>query len=76
MENYLTINEAWADFYGWMQKRKKNGDFDRMPADVQEANYAYTGRRPYGLGAKRIEALLVKYAPERYEFQSVVIVHE
>ncbi len=68
--------EAWADFYKWMQEKKKNGDFARMPSDVQEANYAFLKRRTSKLGDTRIERLLTKYAPDRYEFRSVVIVHE
>lgn len=76
MEKHLTLSEAWEDFYLWMQSVKDTGEIKRMPADVQEAQYAFTGDRKYGLGNKRIVNLLTKYAPDRYEFRSVVIVHE
>ena len=48
----------------------------RIPKDVQEAKYAMEGKRRHGLGEKRIRHLLEKYAPERYEFRDVVIIHE
>lgn len=76
MDKHLTTAEAWEDFYTWMRGRKKQGDFARIPSDVQEANYAYLGRRTSKLGDTRIEHLLSKYAPDRYEFKSVVILHE
>ena len=48
----------------------------RVPKDVQEAKYAMDGKRRHGLGDKRIRSLLEKYAPERYEFRDIVIIHE
>ena len=47
-----------------------------IPKDVQEAKYAMEGKRRYGLGDKRIKSILEKYAPDRYEFRGVVIIHE
>lgn len=76
MEKVVSHMEAWKDFYEWMQKRKDSGEIIAIPKDVQEAKYAYTGERRYGLGEKRIKSLLAKYAPERYEFRESVIIHE
>lgn len=73
MEITLTPHQAWDDFYKWMQERRDAGDFGQIPKQVQEAQYAYTGKRRYGLGEKRIRALLERYAPERYEFRTAVI---
>lgn len=67
--------EAWADFYGWMKSRQQAGDIGHIPKDVQEAHYANMGRRKHPLGERRIRALLTKYAPERYEFRTAVILH-
>lgn len=73
MENRMTHASAWVDFYNWMTDRLTRGEFMRIPADVQEAKYAFEGKRRYGLGEKRIKALLTKYAPDRYDFLEFVI---
>lgn len=76
MENTLTHKEAWADFCRWMESRRAAGEISAIPKDVQEAKYAEDGRRRHGLGEKRIKKLLTKYAPDRYRFESVVILME
>lgn len=76
MEKALTLSKAWQDFYAWMESRRDAGEFARIPADVQEAKYAAAGDRRYSLGEKRIKNLLTKYAPDRYEFRSVVILKD
>jgi hypothetical protein len=76
MEKHLTPTEAWEDFYSWMQERKKNKEFARIPADVQEANYAYMGGRKHSLGERRVGNLLAKYAPGRYVKSTYYIINE
>jgi hypothetical protein len=71
----MAPHEAWEDFYAWMLERRTSGDIARVPKDVQEAQYAHAGKRRHPLGDVRIRALLRKYAPERYEFRAVVILH-
>ena len=76
MDKHLTPAEAWADFLQHMEQRKNNGEISRIPKDVQEGKYAAEGLRRHGLGEKRIKRLLEKYAPERYEFRGVFILHD
>ncbi len=76
MDKHLTPAEAWEDFYAWMQSRKNNKEFARMPADVQEANYTYKGDRDYRLGERRIANLLEKYAPGRYTRSTFYTINE
>lgn len=76
MDIHLTTAQAWEDFYKWMQDKKTSGEFARLPGDVQEANYAYLGRRKSRLGDSRIKMLLNKYAPDRYEFKGGFILHD
>ena len=55
-----------------------------IPKDVQNAKYAMEGREilrngkrvKIGLGPRRINRLLDKYAPGKYEFRETVIFHE
>lgn len=73
MEKLVTFQEAWEHFYNWMQERRRGGEIDRLPADVQEANYAYQGKRRARLGEHRIKALLEKYGNGRYKIVEGVI---
>ena len=73
MELNMTHMEAWKDFYKWMLSRQASGEISAMPKDIQEAKYAASGERRYGLGDKRIKNLLTKYAPDRYRFEERVI---
>ena len=76
MEQAITHMEAWNNFFNWMLSRQSAGEIAAMPKDIQEAKYAASGERRYGLGEKRIKNLLPKYAPDRYRFEERVILVE
>lgn len=56
----LTPEEAFRHFLENYKGRKEK--------EIQEAKYALEGKRPYGLGVRRIKNLLDRYAPGIYEF--------
>lgn len=80
-ERQLTITEAWEDFIevvvGGMKARN-----ERIPNEISVARRTALGSvmqksgKVKTLGATRIRRLLEKYAPGRYEFKSIVIIHE
>ena len=72
----VSFPEAWEHFYTWMQNRRNNGEIQAIPKDVQEAQYAYTGRRANPLGNKRIRSLIEKYGEGRYQIREGVILPE
>lgn len=69
MEKQLTPLEAWADFieniYPQIEGRQNRQDIVR----------ALSHERKGLLGSRRIERILTQYAPGRYEFREVVILH-
>jgi len=81
MERQATPMEAWEDFYRWISEQSK-----RIPKEVQQAKYdrdnagkpIVSGKRKFraGLGETRIRRLIEKYAPERYQFLTTVIIKE
>jgi hypothetical protein len=81
MERQVTPMEAWEDFYRWISEQSK-----RIPKEVQQAKYdrdnagkpIVSGKRKFraGLGETRIRRLLEKYAPDRYQFSTTVIIKE
>lgn len=68
MDKQVTPLEAFVHFL-----ETHEGGFAK---EVLEAKYAMQGKRDYKLGDKRIKTILEKYAPDRYEFRGVVIIHE
>lgn len=73
MEKMVSFPEAWEHFYLWMQSRRDAGEIKMIPKDIQEAQYAYKGKRRHGLGERRIKALLGKHGNDRYKITSGVI---
>ncbi len=74
MDKTLTPSEAWTDFFNWIKTSEKWSDISR-----QDRQYMYVADSHFKhgkLGAKRIQTILTKHAPERYEFRSVVILHQ
>lgn len=66
--------EAWADFLVWI---KKQPCWKGMPrTDKQYLARAEFDRRRGKLGHIRIQTLLTRHAPERYEFQITVIIKD
>lgn len=76
-DTILTPYEAWEDFLSYW---KTTGE--PVYNDIAQATRDKNGRRknrdgkPYVLGVGRIERLLNKYCPGRYEFRGVFILHE
>lgn len=67
----LTPWQAFADFLRYVKENNiKTGN------DVAMAKRDADGYRGRTLGAKRIERILNHYAPGRYEFLEVVILHD
>jgi hypothetical protein len=73
MEHTLTPLEAWDNFVEHVIPTLPKP----IPREIQHARYSREGRGTYKpLGKDRIKRLLEKYAPGRYEFREVVILHE
>ena len=70
----MTHLEAWKDFFGWIRTSDVWKGMDRK--ERQNVYKTEKAARDGILRSVRIERLLTKYAPDRYEFRSVVIVHE
>lgn len=74
MEIQMTHSEAWQDFFAWIKTQAEWKDIPRT-----EKQYFYKTEKSFregSLGNSRIEAVLGKYAPDRYEFRSVVILRK
>ena len=74
MDLKITPLEAWADFWAFI---KTTDSWHSIPR--AEKQYLYKAQAAAGqgkLGYERIKHLLERYAPERYEFQAVVTVHQ
>lgn len=67
----LTPWQAFADFIRYAKENSiKTGN------DVAMAKRDADGYRGRSLGVRRIERILNHYAPGRYEFREVVILHD
>lgn len=84
MDITLTYRQAWRDFYDYItdaERWARLSPEDRNRVSLAESDYhgrrleKKTGR-PYALGNDRIENLLRKLAPNRYEFHQTVILHD
>jgi hypothetical protein len=74
MERQIDIKRAWPDFWQWIRTQPKWAELGR-----QQKHYLYTAEyafRAGKLGNERVKRLLGLYAPDRYEFRDVVIIHE
>lgn len=75
MQNELTKEEAWDDFYTWIRQRQEWREMTReekIRTGIYEANAARHGRRDHSLGWERLRRMLNEYAPGRYEFHESV----
>jgi len=71
----MTHLEAWADFYRWIKRQHEV--WINLPRTEKQYFYkTEKAARDGKLGNSRIEAVLKRYAPERYEFKSIVIIHD
>lgn len=73
MEKTVSFPEAWEHFYTWMQNRRDAGEINRIPKDIQEAQYTHQKKRRHPLGERRIKALLEKYGEGRYRIVEGVV---
>ncbi len=74
MELQMSHIEAWNNFFEWIKDQPTWSKMGR-----REKQYLYKTKKAAAdgsLGPERIERILKQYAPDRYEFRSVVIVHE
>jgi hypothetical protein len=72
----ITPLEAWADFWKWIRLPDNSAVWAGLSRAQKQ--YLYKANIHAGggvLGEKRIRALLERYAPERYEFRTSVILH-
>lgn len=71
MENeiFFSAMEAWQDF-----ERNVVPTLQRpLPPEITNARYSFQNRSGYpALGIDRCRRLLEKYAPDRYEFSTVI----
>lgn len=73
METLITATEAWADFWAWIRLQESWSNIPRR--NKQYLYKAEKAHREDRLGSRRIERILTQYAPGRYEFREVVILH-
>ena len=74
MDKISIIYEAWDDFFNWFRVQPKWAELS-----LREKQYIYRANTDRHKGARmdiRIETILKKHAPKRYEFRGVVIIHE
>lgn len=77
MEQRLTPEQAWENFFAWIKEQPRWGELSRAEKnELYKADRAHRTGKPYRLGVVWTKTLLGKYAPGRYEFKDVVIVHE
>lgn len=77
----LSVEEAWEDFIHVVLHEMKLRN-ERIPNEISVAKLTASGSvvhksgRIKTLGPQRIRRLLEKYAPGRYEFKCIVVLHE
>lgn len=83
MEKHLTLSEAIDDFAEnifpnlFPEGRKGNNEYYRIKNLFYSHAAEKAGRKPRRrITANWAQSILTKYAPERYEFTSVVILHD
>lgn len=77
MEKTMSAREAWLDFYAWIRAQNAWREMewpDRRR--IYDANADFKERRGQKLGSERIKDILSTFAPGRYEFREVVILHD
>lgn len=70
----MTHIDAWKDFFAWIKTQAEWREISRR--DKQYIYKAKKAAKDGVLGNEWIENLLTKHAPGRYEFRSVVILHD
>lgn len=76
MTKELTRVEAWDDFWAWIRQPEQAALWSGISRP--EKNYLFKAdwhARAGKLGWERTHTILSSYAPERYEFRAVVVVH-
>lgn len=77
MQEILSPEKAWQDFYEWIRQQPKWADIKgKERLRIYEANAAAKGQRGHRLGPVRMKSIFDKYAPGRYEYIEGFILKE
>lgn len=74
MTRQLTHTEAWEDFWKWIRAQERWKDIPRL-----QKQYMYKAAEAYrksSLGPERIRKILTAHAPDRYTFETSVMLHD
>lgn len=74
MERQISVDQAWPDFWAWVKTQPTWNTLERK--EKQYLGKADIDHRAGRLGPQRTKNLLQRYAPDRYEFAEIVIIHE
>lgn len=73
MERELLPNLAWMDFIVWSHDHFRVEKNQAVPHEINQAHYAYQGKRKYPLGVRRMARLFEKYRPGHYRMEEKTV---